>query len=509
MAQRRQAQGSLEKIKLPLFGAFSNRCECPDKDQRFLNCYPESRKVDQTDITKTWIIKRPGLEAYKSFSSDTPRGIHFFNGKIYAAYGSDVYVDTFNSVGAPTALGLTITTTNTTIAMITGNSASTGDYLFICDGVDGWVVNTAGTVTPIIDADFPSPHIASPVFLDGYIVLAKGSDLFNCVVDDPTSWDATNFVSPESFPDPITALARQNNQIIAFGEYSSEFFYNAANASGSPFNRNEGALLQIGCASVDSVCQHERNCAFVGKSDSGGYAYWLIDGFQPRKVSDEYLDKILDHEDDITAIKGYNLRISGHMFYLLNLPTTDRTFVYDPDEKLWHEWSMNGGRFCINYATDVGNGHMYGQVDTSILTMPRIEIVPGDLLTNWVVSIEHNTGVDAVSDVLIYDIRVLFRTNRIDMDTINRKILHKLSLFMDQVDTGSTPVKLYMHDNDYRDFVPIVGTSSIDLYSDQDLPPYATRLGQFRRRSFEFEDVNTNAQTRYEAMELHYTEGIS
>ena len=212
------------------------------------------------------------------------------------------------------------------------------------------------------------------------------------------------------------------------------------------------------------------------------------------------LDKLLDHEDDMTAIKGYNIRISGHMFYLINLPTSDRTFVYDPDEKLWHEWGMNGGRFCINYVTDVGNGHMYGQIDTSILTMPGI---------NWVVRIEHHTGTDAVTDVNIYDIRVLFRTNRIDMDTINRKILHRLSLFMDQVDTGSTPIKLYMYDNDYRDFVPIVGTSSIDLYSDRDIPPYATRLGQFRRRSFEFEDVNTNAQTRYEAMELHYTEGIS
>jgi len=132
MAQRRQAQGSLEKIKLPLFGAFSNRGDNADKDQRFLNCYPESRKVDQTDITKTWIIKRPGLDAYKSFSTDVPRGIQFFNGKIYAAYGSDIYEDVFGSVGAPTPLGLTITTTDTTIAMIVGNSASTEIiYLYV------------------------------------------------------------------------------------------------------------------------------------------------------------------------------------------------------------------------------------------------------------------------------------------------------------------------------------------------------------------------------------------
>ena len=94
MAQRRQAQGSLEKIKLPLFGAFSNRGDNADKDQRFLNCYPESRKVDQTDITKTWIIKRPGLEAYKLFSTELPT--------IIPIVVSVVVIVKPNAVGAPT-----------------------------------------------------------------------------------------------------------------------------------------------------------------------------------------------------------------------------------------------------------------------------------------------------------------------------------------------------------------------------------------------------------------------
>ena len=37
-------------------------------------------------------------------------------------------------------------------------------------------------------------------------------------MDDPSSWNATNFVSAESFPDSVIGLARQNNQIVAFGK---------------------------------------------------------------------------------------------------------------------------------------------------------------------------------------------------------------------------------------------------------------------------------------------------
>ena len=53
-----------------------------------------------------------------------------------------------------------------TVKMILCNSSVIGDYLFICDGVDGWYIDTSSWNSHrIVDVDFPTPHIISPVFL--------------------------------------------------------------------------------------------------------------------------------------------------------------------------------------------------------------------------------------------------------------------------------------------------------------------------------------------------------
>lgn len=120
-----------------------------------------------------------------------------------------------------------------------------------------------------------------------------------------------------------------------------------------------------------------------------------------------------------------------------------------------------------------------------------------------------NKGLDYLDDNTIYTIQVYWRTNNIDMDTLNRKRLHSLRLFTDQVDYPDTPIYLYMSDNDYRDFVQVGNSKSIVMTRDIDAQPILYRLGEFRRRSFQFYDPSIAAQPRYEAMELCYTEGTS
>jgi hypothetical protein len=343
MAQGQKQQGVRQKVRLPLIGAYSNRGTDPTQDQRFVNAFPETRKVEQIDNTRIYINKRPGLvEFCDTGYTGQGRGLVYFYGNFYAIIGSTVYK--INSTGTTVTSKFSFTTSTGPCGIIQANSSVIGDYLFICDGVDGYVINSTDTATKITDAQFPTPHRPSPTFIDGYIILAKGSDVFNCDLDDPFSWDPTNYLSAEMFPDPVLALARQNNQVVVFGEKSIEFFYDAANASGSPLSRNDAAAIQIGIAAPHALYQNEQFCAFVGQSDSGGRAVWVIEGFKPRKISDEFIERILDAEASMTTnpvVHGYGLRTKGHLFFLINLPSQDRTLVYDFDEKLWHEWASN------------------------------------------------------------------------------------------------------------------------------------------------------------------------
>lgn len=555
MAQQQRSTPGVPKVtRLPLMGAYSNRGYDPTTDQRFVNIFPETRKVEQLENTKIFLNKRPGLSLYKDFGSGDGRGCSYFNGKFYVAIGDTVYEDASTPVSK-----ITLTTYTGPLGMVLGNSSTLGDYLFICDGTSAWIINTAGTVTQILDSSihsititaagsgytngtyalsftggggtgaagtytvsgnvvtsisltaegsgytstptigFPSgggtgatagcsinaiplPHIPVPIFIDGYIALAKGSDVYTCDVDNPTKWTASNFLSAEMFPDPIVALSRQNNQVVIFGHSSIEFFYDAANAAGSPLSRNDSTTIQMGCAAPYSIIGNEKYVFYISQSESGGRAAWIVEGFQPKKVSDEYIERILDAEVDMSDCRGFGLRTKGHLFYIINLKTSGRTLVYDTDEKLWHEWASSSagvnGVFQCDSMADNSTGAAY-------------------LLHNsngCLYRLDPNTYTDDDNPIIVQLI-----TNRYDMDTYHRKFMHSCKIVGDRYQSANS-LKLQWTNDDYQTW------SNEKIINLSDDYPAFQRMGVFRRRAFKLTH-DTNNPLRLESLEVEYIEG--
>lgn len=469
--------GIPQKTRLPLMGAYSNRDATGLKDQRFINMFPETRKVDQLENTKIFISKRPGLTSYKDFGTGEGRQMAYFRGKFYIVLGNQLIED-----GVTPTVKATLSTSTGPVSLLSCNSGSLGDYLFMCDGTNAWVIKQDGTVTQVTDVNFPTPHIPVPTFIDGYVCLAKGSDVYTCTLDDPFTWPTSNFLSAEMFPDPIISLARQNNQVVVLGRTSIEFFYDAANAAGSPLSRNDAATIQMGTAAAYAVYQNEQFCIYISASDSGGRAAWLIKGFQPQKISDEYIERILDAEVDMSDCYGFGIRTKGHLFYVLNLKTSGRTLVYDVDEKLWHEWSTNSSGthtvFAYNCMADSGIGAAHVLHNSN----------------GTVYKVDPSSNIDDATTI-ICDIT----TNKYDMDSYNRKFMSSLKLVGDSY-SPSNIVTFYWTDDDYQTWS---NAKTIDL--NDDFPAFQ-RLGQFRRRAFRFVHA-LDMPLRLESVEVVYTEG--
>lgn len=556
MAQNKQVAGMPETARLPLMGAYSNRDSSPDKDQRFVNIFPETRKVEQLENTKIFLNKRPGLSEYRDFGAGEGRGCIYFNGKFYIAVGNKVYEDAVSPVEK-----ITLTASTGPLAIVQANSSTIGDYIFICDGTSGWFINTAGTVTQVSNTtlynitltaggsgytngtyalslsggggsgaagtytvagnvvvsievtalgtgytsaptvsfpsgggtgataeatlnSFPVPHIPSATFIDGYIVVAKGSDVYTCDLDEPSKWSSNNFLSAEMFPDPVKAVSRQNNQVAVFGGSSVEFFYDAANVSGSPLSRNDSTTIQMGVCAPYCVIGNERYIFFLSQSDTGGRAAWIVDGFQPKKVSDEYIERILDTETDMESVQGFGLRTKGHQFYVINLKSQNRTLVYDPDEKLWHEWSSNIGDvhtvFAYDHIADNGTGYAY-LLHTSNGTLYKLDpMVYNDSNTSIIVELT---------------------TNRYDMDSYYRKFMSSVKIVGDRYDSANS-LLLSWTDTDYQNWS---NEKPIDLTDDF---PAFHRLGAFRRRAFKIKHTE-DMPLRLESLECVYTKGSS
>src|SRR5574343_2028368 len=81
-----------KKVRLPLIGAYSNRSSDSTKDQRFVNAYPETRKVEQLENTRIYINKRPGLTELCNVAADgAGRGLIHFYDNFYAIIANKVY----------------------------------------------------------------------------------------------------------------------------------------------------------------------------------------------------------------------------------------------------------------------------------------------------------------------------------------------------------------------------------------------------------------------------------
>ena len=377
----------------------------------------------------------------------------------------------------------------------TGNENGSWYKVTVTDGLSGvteptWPIDAIGStvstdgVTYEYMGDyggFPTPHIPTPAFMDGYLFLPETSslDVYNSSVSAPFSWSALNFASAESYPDPIVGLARQNNFVVAFGTESTEFMYNYAKANqitdfDSPLDRHESMVLQTGCLNKNAVLGAERILVFIGDSLMGGHAVWRLDGSNAKEISTEYIEKFIDLEDTTTAITGFGIRIMGHMLFIVNLPTANKTFVYDLEENMWTEWQYNGGM------------------------LPFVSFCDAD----GIVVLQHSTNGKLYKlDPLVYndfdvDIEARIRLAKQDFDTDVYKFYHQTTVIGDK---ATHAYVLRWSDADYT-------TWSNDKTLSVGNRPYFMRSGKARRRAWEIEYIH-NSASRLESLEITYSLG--
>jgi hypothetical protein len=426
------------------------------KDFRLLNMMVETITSPVGDQKKYYVKSRPGVSKAFTSTSAQGRGIYYWTlsgtGHCMAVVGNKVYHN-----------GASVLTLSTSTGKVgfTEFVTSTGVVkLVLLDGTKGYVFSDPTTVVEITDSDFPTPHIPIPIFMDGYLFVAKvnSEDIYNSDLDDPTAWTAGSFISAEMYPDTIVALSKNNNYIYAVGSSSVEYFYDAANATGSPLARHTSAVQQFGTAAMGSVVQTEKEVIMIGETNDGGHTVWTIDGFKEKEIGIPAIKSALLAEDG--ALKDafcFAIRVSGQKLYVICLTT--RTLVYSFNTEMWSEWSTNGSAFLGNCATDGPNGSAY-----------VLSATDGDIYT-----MNENIFMD---DEL--PITCSITTAKLDFDNINRKFMYRLALIGDVPDDTLTDsaVTIQWSDDDYKTW-----SAARTLTFNADLPAIY-QLGQFRRRAF-------------------------
>lgn len=181
-----------------------------------------------------------------------------------------------------------------------------------------------GALAEVTDGDFPaSTFIGTPSHIDGYcIVAATDGYLYNSDLNSLLAWTANNRIAAQATPDSLVGTAKLGQYVLALGTRSIEYFYNANLASGSPLQRVQGGVINVGVLHQKALVEVDEQILFVGQSSEGTAVYLLSEGSkQPRKVSSPLIDENLQRyagESVNTPLRG------GLIDSTIDLPANSR-----------------------------------------------------------------------------------------------------------------------------------------------------------------------------------------
>jgi hypothetical protein len=448
---------------LPFANELFNRTGDPGKDVDMLNCFVETQGSKVSDDKQKPVYKRAGLENYITTATDNVRGYHYWEDEDRLLVATDNDVTIYNS-----STGVAVATLSNIFGTTTGD-VGFSEFLYdtnevrvvITDGTTLGTVTTGNVWAPGADPDMPVPHLPQPVFLDGYLFLVKAdtADIYNSDLNDPLAYTTGNFISCEMFPDTVLRFAKLNNYLIAFGSASMEYFWDAANESGSPLQRNDTPVKLVGY--LGGYAQSGNQLFFVGNTATSTPDVYLVEDFKLTPVGSETVRKYLESLTDTTETTlGNIVSFMGHDFFVLTVSET--TYVYDLKVKNWVRWAwQQETNFPLQYAVSI-------KANTTFTTLGYIS--GSGVLSKFGANIYSDNGVLFTTTVM---------TDNQFFDSYNQKTMHRISVVADRP-TSTALLKVSWSDDDYQTF-----NTPFDINLNQELPSL-TRLGNFRRRAFKF-----------------------
>jgi len=325
-----------ERQKVPLSNGFYTLDSLPISHQECVNWIPI--KIEYPALTDIALIGSQGIELLTTtgeLSADANRGSWDMGGIAYFVNGTTLYrlnvsVVLGEEVWTATSLGTVAGTGRVSIA-------DNGTQLMILvPGGNGYIYTVAGGLVQITDADFTAngnPQYV--VFIDGYFACSTDSKKWIVSsLNDGTAWDALDFSSAESDPDPVVAPIVYKNLIYLTGSETTETFQNIG-GSGFPFQRGN-QFYDKGCYAPASLIATNERFFMIGGGKNERAAIWMFYQGAFSKISTIAIDSALHDYSEETIEAAFSLAWGQKGQFYVAFVFTTTAFIYNITTGFWH-----------------------------------------------------------------------------------------------------------------------------------------------------------------------------
>lgn len=304
----------------------------------------------------------PGLTVLSSGAQSAPcRGFHNVEGTLYGVVGDKLY--TWSIDGTATSLG---SIPGVERVSMSHNQIASGNQLAIAANNAGYVYDTvAGTLTQITDDGFPG------AWAFGYLAQSiLGIDpsrnfAFWSAIADAASYNSLDRAQAEAQPDKLVGMIVTHSEWWLFGERTVQPFVinDEASAQGNAFLPATNTVMEVGCASRDSIVSLDNSVFWLGND---GIVY-RANGYTPQRVSTHAIEQAIARCNRNGAF-AFTFQDRGHKIYYLTFPD-GATWGFDAASGEWHRRQSYGmNRWRINdlvywngkwVGGDYANGKLY------------------------------------------------------------------------------------------------------------------------------------------------------
>lgn len=292
---------------------------------------------------------RPGLDLFMTVGTGPIRGMLTTDAGLFFVSGDTAY-----AYSVATGL-LTLGTLTTAAAKVSimGNPSQ------ICF-VDSQNVYVFSVSTGFIVITIPFSNPGTGVYQDGFGVINEVGTytMWQSNLNDFTVWDPLNFDTEDGSSEDIVTLAQLHEQIVVLKELHVAFWINAGN-SGFVFQRIQGVYLQRGCAAPASIANIGESIIWLGQGAEGQGVVYMATGYEAERVSTFAIEYQIAQYATIADAWGFAYLQEGHLFYVLNFPTANATWVFDltatqkMKTPMWFQWGTFSGGQINRWAPQV------------------------------------------------------------------------------------------------------------------------------------------------------------
>ena len=317
---------------------------------------PSPGKNQQTMV----LLGTPGLQTLQNIGTGPIRALYTISSLSLAIVvsGNEVY-QIPGGTGTPELIVGNLLTSTGPISI-----ADNGVQVLLVDGQNGYSI-TIGTlvVNTIVDDNF---YPASTVtFQDGYFILSQ-TGTTNFFISDLYSvdWLPLNQSAKTGNSDILMGLISVNRQLYLLGARTLEIWWDAGASGSSPFQRQDGRFSQQGLVAPGTLAILDESFYWLSTNAQGGGVVMGLVGSMPARISTHAVEFSLQNVGDLTGATAYAYQDGGHYFYVLNVPGTNTTWVYDIATGFWSERqsSVNGviGRHLGQAHCYLNQSHLIG-----------------------------------------------------------------------------------------------------------------------------------------------------